>query len=93
MGQSHRTNILLLLLCLAAGMGMGAVAAEAFGWWFDVPSNDPRELIAAGFFYLWSGVGVGWYFVCAAAVRRMSGPADRQSQEADYDNASHDRPG
>jgi hypothetical protein len=86
MRLSRRANVLLLLFCLAVGASGGAVLAEWFVKRFDVPSNDPRELLAAGIAYLGLGGGIGCYFVCIAAVRRMTGPADRRSPETDYDD-------
>lgn len=88
MGLSRRANVLLLVFCLAVGVGGGAALAESFTQWQGLPSGDPRELIAVARFYLGLGGGLGSYFVCMTAVRRMTGRADRHGPEADYDDAA-----
>ena len=86
MDVSPRAKVLLLLFCLGVGAVGGVALAEWFVEWQNLPSNDPRELLATGLFLLMVGGGLGCYFACIAAVRPMIGRADRQGAEADYDD-------
>jgi hypothetical protein len=92
MELSTRANVLLILFCLAVGGGSGAALAEGFVEWLEVPNNHPLELVAAGLAYLGFGAGLGCYFVCISAIRRIRGPADRLSQETDYDDKPTAKP-
>ena len=81
-------NALFLLVCLVLGTAGGFVFAELCVRWSVLPRNDPSQFLALGLYYLGAIGGMGCYFVCLAALKRIRSRAVSEGPESDFDDDS-----